>query len=163
LELIIFLFKVISYFNPYKYYSHWNKTIQANPDLHYTSQAANKSPRDLVDIKSSFHTDDFINLKSRDYEQKAYKRFDDNINNNYNHQVNSSFHHNGSYRKSQQFQNDFRVSNDFRQSNHHNLKQNYFGHKYQQADQQFFKRNHQSNSSFGYNNGFMTRTSKVFE
>ena len=51
--------KVLSYFNPYKYHEHWEKTVHTNYELH---RAAKPSQEKKYAQKA--HTDDYLNLKT---------------------------------------------------------------------------------------------------
>lgn len=66
---VCFCGKVISYFNPYKYNDHWTKTQNINPDLH------NPVASRLNEWGSVSQTDDFINLKTRDFNVNSNRGF----------------------------------------------------------------------------------------
>lgn len=86
---ICFCGKVLSYFNPYKYHEHWEKTKKQNYELH----DSNESPRNEfykrqnnVDFKA--HTDDYLNLSLRDFNHTSnnYHTRSFRINNYFNNE-----------------------------------------------------------------------------
>lgn len=64
--MICFCGKVLSYFNPYKYYEHWEKTKNHNYELHNSNDSTRfayyKKNNDYSKQKS--HTDDYLNLQT---------------------------------------------------------------------------------------------------
>lgn len=104
--LICFCGKVLSYFNPYKYHEHWEKTKAQNYELH---QSNFESAKLAYQKKPVFRaqTDDYLNVKNtlRDFQNTAlnvknrandaYKSF------NYNTAYNGNYIENGFYNKKQ--------------------------------------------------------------
>lgn len=104
--LICFCGKVLSYFNPYKYHEHWEKTKAQNYELH---QSNFESAKLAYQKKPVFRaqTDDFLNVKntlkefqntslnSKTRTNDVYKSF------NYNSAYTSNHIENGFYNKKQ--------------------------------------------------------------
>lgn len=84
---ICFCGKVLSYFNPYKYHEHWEKTKIQNFELHDSSEPVRFSYRKKnteSNHGSKAYTDDYLNL------QTTLKDF----NNNYNNYAPNKFRNN---------------------------------------------------------------------
>lgn len=121
---ICFCGKVLSYFNPYKYHEHWEKTKNQNYELHNSSCEPQRYPyykTKSIDNHNNnkAQTDDYINLQTtlRDFHNVNYPN--KSYRNNYNYD-------NPTYKKHQ-------LPFEMRQQQNHNF--------YQQENQ--IKRKHQ--------------------
>lgn len=68
---VCFCGKVLSYFNPYKYHDHWEKTMKNNYELHNSNLRAP-------------HTDDYLNLALKDFNHNS-SSYSNKHNHNHNH------------------------------------------------------------------------------
>lgn len=113
---ICFCGKVLSYFNPYKYHEHWEKTKKQNYELHYSTESPrfeyHKGNIDNPHLKA--HTDDYLNLNGNFYNPHKTRNSDFQKG---QHPLQHSTHnyHNGMGHKKHQLSFDMR-QNQFQQN-----------------------------------------------
>ncbi len=78
----------MSYFNPYKYHEHWEKTKKQNYELHDSNEIPrNETYKHQSNIFLKAHTDDYLNLSLRDFDHNNnYNTKSFKINRNFNNE-----------------------------------------------------------------------------
>lgn len=152
---ICFCGKVLSYFNPYKYHEHWEKTKNQNYELHDSTeslrQLSNTFELDPNLIKA--HTDDYLNLQTqfKDFRNSNYYPMNKFRNNNHDFQK-----PNYNYKQSNGYDANNNIVNGYKQRNYGALDQR---QKYFQQKQFFYQQENQIKRRPKYN----FNTQKVFE
>ena len=147
----------MSYFNPYKYHEHWEKTKKQNYELHNS----NESPRNEfykrqnnVDFKA--HTDDYLNLSLRDFSHSNnYQNRNFRTNNNFNseHAGNNKYTGYDGYNGFSSNRKQHQLGFELRQ------------HQFQQNQVFYLQENQHINkqSKYHLNNNANSNSQKVFE
>lgn len=150
---VCFCGKVLSYFNPYKYHEHWEKTKIQNYELHDSTDSSYYTPNNFGNNMNSTksYTDDYLNL------QTTLK----DLNNSKNYPMNK-FRHNHEYQTINFHQHPYNY--DFNKNVSYNQKQKYHdSFDYGQNHFQHKQFNHQQENQFKRKSKYSFNNHKVFD